>query len=316
MQIHTNNNQKELKSHGDYTFPLNLSDERLSAYESGSFLWHWHAEIELTLVLAGTIVYQINDTTYLLHKGDALFCNANTLHTGHMDHGQDCLYFSVTFHPRLLYGFENSLLYTRYVRTICEDSAFPSLRFHADIPWQKNVIDTLYQIYTVHHGDVPAKELKLQILLLQIWDEIFEHRQTIPSSFHPVNKQIERIRTILSYIHAHYMEKITLDDIASSINLCKSECCRVFKNHMKESLFNYLLHFRIEQSLPLSSSTDQSITEIAEKTGFSNPCYFTKIFRKHKGCSPTQYRKKYGSASFISLPSDTGAVPQKTMPEE
>lgn len=85
---------------------------------------------------------------------------------------------------------------------------------------------------------------------------------------------------------------------------------------MKESLFNYLLHFRIEQSLPLLSSTDQSITEIAEKTGFSNPCYFTKIFRKHKGCSPTQYRKKYGSASFISLPSDTGAVPQKTMPEE
>lgn len=292
MQIHINRNQKELKLHGDYAFPLHLSDERLSSYESGSFLWHWHPEIELTLILEGTILYQINETTYSLKKGEALFCNANTLHTGHMDHGQDCIYFSVTFHPRLLYGFENSLIYTHYVQTVCEDSSFPSLLFRPEVIWQKNVIQYLYEIYTLHHTEVSSKELKLQILLLQIWNEIFEHKQTVPAVSASSNKQMERIRTILSYLHTHYAEKITLEDIASSINLCKSECCRLFKSHMKESLFRYLLNFRIEQSLPLLSTTDKSITEIAESTGFSNPCYFTKIFREHKGCSPSEYRKK------------------------
>lgn len=300
MQIHTNNNQKELKSHGDYTFPLCLSDERLSSYESGSFLWHWHPEVELTLILEGTILYQINETMYSLKAGEALFCNANTLHTGHMDDGQDCIYFSVTFHPRLLYGFENSLIYTHYVQTICEDPGFPSLHFRPDVPWQQNVIDSMFEIYTIHQEDIPAKELKLQILLLQIWIKIFEHKQTVPPVSPSTNKQMERIRTILSYIHTHYAEKITLEDIASSINLCKSECCRLFKSHMKESLFNYLLSFRIEQSLPLLHNTDESITEIAEKTGFSNPCYFTKIFREHKGCSPSQYRKKCADSTVPS----------------
>ncbi|MCI7813100.1 MAG: AraC family transcriptional regulator [Lachnospiraceae bacterium] len=308
MQIHTNNDQKELKLHGDYTFPLCLSDERLSSYESGSFLWHWHPEVELTLIVEGTILYQINEATYCLHAGEALFCNANTLHAGHMDRGQDCVYFSVTFHPRLLYGFENSLLYTHYVQTICEDPAFPSLCFCPDVPWQKEVIDAMYEIYSIHHHGAVAKELKLQILLLQIWTKIFEHRQTVPPVPLSTSRQRERIRAILSYIHANYAEKITLEDIASSINLCKSECCRLFKSQMKESLFNYLLSFRIEQSLPLLSGTDKSITEIAEKTGFSNPCYFTKIFRERKGCSPSEYRKKSSALSLSTPSSDTAAA--------
>lgn len=314
MQIHTNTNQKELKSHGDYTFPLHLSDERLSSYESGSFLWHWHPEVELTLVLEGTILYQINETLYCLTAGEALFCNANTLHTGHMKEGQDCIYFSVTFHPRLLYGFENSLLCTRYIQTICEDTSFPSLHFMPDIPWKKRVIDLLSRIYEIHHTETPSKELKLQILLLQIWVEIFEHKQSVPSVSESTNKQMERIRTILSYIHTHYMEKITLNDIASSINLCRSECCRLFKSHMKESLFRYLLNFRIEQSLPLLNDTDQSVTEVAEKVGFSNPCYFTKIFREQKGCSPTQYRKKMASHLLLcrsEIPAQDDGKPQR-----
>ena len=300
MQIHINSNQKELKLHGGYAFPLHLSDERLSSYESGSFLWHWHPEVELTLILEGTILYQINETTYSLKKGEALFCNANTLHTGHMDQGQDCVYFSVTFHPRLLYGFENSLLDTRYVRAICGDASFPSLLFRPDIAWQNKVIQYLSEIYAIHHSEVSCAELKLQILLLQIWCEIFEHKQTSPCVSASSNKQIERIRTILSYLHAHYAEKISLEDIASSINLCKSECCRLFKSHMKESLFRYLLNFRIEQSLPLLSATDKSITEIAACTGFSSPCYFTKIFREHKGCSPSEYRKKFQTHPLLS----------------
>ena len=49
MQLQLDNNKKELKSHGTYAFPVNVSYEQLSRYERKSFLWHWHKEIELTM---------------------------------------------------------------------------------------------------------------------------------------------------------------------------------------------------------------------------------------------------------------------------
>ncbi len=50
MQIITDPAGKELKKHGDSSFPFLVSYERLSGYETGSFLWHWHPEIELTYI--------------------------------------------------------------------------------------------------------------------------------------------------------------------------------------------------------------------------------------------------------------------------
>ena len=60
MQIITNNAGKELKKHGDNAFPFLVSYERLSGYETGSFLWHWHPEIELTYVKKGEVPSSIN----------------------------------------------------------------------------------------------------------------------------------------------------------------------------------------------------------------------------------------------------------------
>lgn len=56
MQIITNNAGKELKKHGDSAFPCLVSYERLSGYETGSFLWHWHPEIELTYIEKGEML--------------------------------------------------------------------------------------------------------------------------------------------------------------------------------------------------------------------------------------------------------------------
>ena len=73
MQIITNQNQKEIKEHGNYSFPVLVSYEALSNYESGSFLWHWHPEIEITLVTHGEMLYHINHDTFHLKEGQILF---------------------------------------------------------------------------------------------------------------------------------------------------------------------------------------------------------------------------------------------------
>ena len=104
MQIITNNAGKELKKHGDSAFPFLVSYERLSGYETGSFLWHWHPEIELTYIHKGEMLYKVNQNTFHLKEGQVLFGNANALHAGYMYHNQDCQYIPVTFDPKLIYG--------------------------------------------------------------------------------------------------------------------------------------------------------------------------------------------------------------------
>ena len=61
---------------------------------------------------------------------------------------------------------------------------------------------------------------------------------------------MERLRVILSYLHENYGEKITLEDVAKQVGLCKSECCRFFRRQMRQSLFEYLLDYRIGRSCP------------------------------------------------------------------
>ena len=60
---------------------------------------------------------------------------------------------------------------------------------------------------------------------------------------------------------------------------------------MKQYLFDYLLHYRIRQSIPLLVQGKDSITDISLQCGFSSPSYYTKLFRKFMGCTPREYTK-------------------------
>ena len=133
MQIRMDKENRELKAHGSYEFPVNISYEQLSRYERGSFSWHWHPEIELTFVLSGQIGYQVNGKSYVLKEGDGIFCNTNALHSGHMIDGMDCVYISTTFAPRFLYGFSNSVIQTRYVEPVLTDMQLASIVFSPEI---------------------------------------------------------------------------------------------------------------------------------------------------------------------------------------
>lgn len=294
MQLQINTKKRELKSHGHYAFPVLVNQEILSRYERGSFTWHWHPEIELTLIMEGSICYQVNSQVYELHQGDGIFCNANSLHTGRMINNEDCYYISTTFHPRIIYGFEGSALQTEYVTPLLNNESCASLAFSPDIPWQKQILEDMYRIFKVNLEQSFTYEMQTQQLLSRIWLSLYTHADSgspvLPSS---QGKDVERLRHILTYIQDHYMEHITLEDISDQINICKSECCRFFKKHMQQSLFDYLLYYRIEKSLSLLADVTLSVTEISEQTGFSTPAYFARVFKKQMQLSPTQYRNEH-----------------------
>ena len=259
MELLVNEEKRELKSHGTFQFPVNISRKRLSSYGTGAFPWHWHDEVELTLVLSGKIDYRVNESQYLLRAGEGLFCNADALHAGSRVDGADCDYVSLTFHPRLLGGYEGCILRSKYVDSLV--GAFPSLRLSPQESWQRHILEAVEKIYQLSQSQPETYELEVQRLLLGIWSGLYRHRENQAAA--PAGpERVERLRVILSYLHENYGEKITLEDVAKQVGLCKSECCRFFKRQMGQSLFDYLLDYRIGRSLALLEEGGATVAEV------------------------------------------------------
>ena len=289
MQIITNQFQKELKQHGNEQFPFLVSYQKLSEYESGSFMWHWHPEIEITYVQKGTMCYKVNHMVYHLKEGDIVFNNSGALHSGTMENQKDCAYIPVTFDSRLIYGFFQSTVNSKYVDPVIQDSMLPAICIDQSEPWHKPFREYLLRIIDLDEKKPDFYELDITICLQSMWRLLLEHITYEPQASRENSLEYDRIKKILSYIEENYQNKITLNDIAGHIHLCESECTRLFKRHMNTTLFAFLQEYRIERSLEFLQD-DQPVSAVADKAGFSDPNYYSQVFAKIKGCSPREYR--------------------------
>ena len=288
MELRVNKEKRELKTHGTYEFPVNISRKRISSYETGAFPWHWHDEVEMTLILSGEIDYRVNDQSYHLKEGEGLFCNSDALHAGSRVGETDCDYVSLTFHPRLLGGYEGCVIRRKFVDVIVGGGC-ASLALSPETSWQRIVLQGLGEIYRLSQERSDMFELEVQRQLLGIWGELFRHWEDQGQTASDPEK-IQRLRVILSYLHQHYGEKVTLEEVAKEVGLCKSECCRFFRRQMRQSLLDYLLDYRIGRSLPLLREGQATVAQVASQVGFSNPAYFSKVFRSRMKRSPRDYR--------------------------
>ena len=289
MQIITNQFQKELKQHGNEQFPFLVSYQKLSEYESGSFMWHWHPEIEITYVQKGTMCYKVNHMVYHLKEGDIVFNNSGALHSGTMENQKDCAYIPVTFDSRLIYGFFQSTVNSKYVDPVIQDSMLPAICIDQSEPWHNPFREYLVRIIDLDEKKPDFYELDITICLQSMWRLLLEHITYEPQASRENSLEYDRIKKILSYIEENYQNKITVTDLAGHIHLCERDCTRLFKRHMNTTLFAFLQEYRIERSLEFLQD-DQPVSAVADKAGFSDPNYYSKVFAKIKGCSPREYR--------------------------
>ena len=104
----------------------------------------------------------------------------------------------------------------------------------------------------------------------------------------------------VSYINAHYMDKLTLRDLASALFLNESSLSKLFRQELGSSFTDYLNRIRIEHSTELMRNTDRSLLEISGLVGFDDQSYFTKIFKKVTGTTPRQYKSQLSSEKHTS----------------
>ena len=290
MQINIEENQKEIKEHGSYSFPLNVAVEHIESYEQGAFLWHWHPEIEITYVRKGTMCYKVNNLVYHLKEGDIVFNNSGALHSGTMENQEDCSYIPITFDPKLIYGFFRSTICTKYVTPVIQNLSACAMHIDYSESWHTVFRDRMLEVIDLDKKRPDFYELDISIRMQTMWRLLVEHLPHHPMTAASDLTEYDRIRKIIAYVEQNYMNHITLAEISEHIHLCESECTRLFKRHMNTTLFSFLQDYRIERSLEYLSS-EGTISEIAGKVGFSDSNYYSKVFAKVKGCSPREYRK-------------------------
>ena len=129
----------------------------------------------------------------------------------------------------------------------------------------------------------------LEMYLRQIF--IMLQRYFINSSKTDNTRVVEEIDKATLYFNEHYSEDISIDEYAQNNHVSVSWFIRNFKHCTGSTPMQYILSKRIYNAEILLQDSTYNITEISEIVGYENPLYFSRIFKKVKGLSPSEYRK-------------------------
>jgi YesN/AraC family two-component response regulator len=99
------------------------------------------------------------------------------------------------------------------------------------------------------------------------------------------------VRRAMGYIHEHYAEPISRDDVARHVGFSVRHLTRCFRQEVGVTPITYLNRYRVRQAKELLKAGEKSITEIALEVGFSSSGYFARVFRQEVGVSPSAYRR-------------------------
>lgn len=293
-------NLQEMKVHGDIDFPLILYPVTLSELYFRLIRWHWHPEIELIYVVEGKVDALIDEESFILEPGQGIMVNQNVLHAFRRVEGYESVFISIVFHPRLIFEYGTASLSVKYLNPIVNNPDMKYLILQDDDPHTAPVITYMKQIENLYNSREFGYEIACKAALCNLWHVLLklpQHPKLPVSKSKRLLNDEQRIKDAIVFIEEHFAEPITLDEIAASIHISKSECCRCFQRVLRITPFEYLLKYRIFYATKLIQQQDpaaSSISNLAITVGFGNISYFNKVFKRVLKMTPTEYKKQEG----------------------
>ena len=266
--------------------PLYIRDGKIHEQK---VLPHWHDDIELILMLEGEMLSHVNRREIFLKSGDALFTNSRQMHFNESIQNREGKYICILAHPKLL--APTAAMQKKFIQPIIEN---PALDF---IHWKSGEIETeavakiLKEIFQSKQENQIAYEISCCGLLQQLWQKIYQRGIDYSSDAVEIS-DLQILRDMLGFIYQNYSQKIFLDDISRAGQICRSKCCQIFKQFMKQSPIDFVNSYRLAVSCQLLKNSKLSITQISSDVGFIQPSYFGKLFQRAYGCSPHDYRRR------------------------
>lgn len=283
-------NGREMVEHGTVAFPIACYHDDLAKQ---IVPWHWHEEWELAIITEGTAVVAVDSERLVLEAGSGFFINTEVLHGAWNFDASACRFHSLVFHPRLVGGSIDSAIWQNYVQPLWENINLKYLIFQSDVEWHREAIDYIENAWRACVHESAGHELIVRNALSQLIFLIVGHEKGVASK--PSARSMRdgsRMKAMLQYIHNHFGEEITIDNIAASAAISKSECLRCFHNTIGTTPIQYLKNYRIERAAELLTDTEDKVVDIGIQCGFQDMSYFARAFRKVKGYTPTEWREK------------------------
>ncbi len=248
---------------------------------------HFHEDLEFITITKGVTGYNINGEKLRLEQGDTLMVNKNQIHYSFTIGQEDCSYFIAILHPSILCS--NYYVQTHYVELITDNQSIPYLHFKHDEPIAQHVYkDVEYLIDSID------SELSITICFFRLFKTVFNwcrcngllenHNFSLPTD--------AEFKVMLKFIQTNYAKTVTLADIAKAGGVGKTHCNTLFKKYTGSTPMDCLNHCRAERVAYFVTNTGLSMSEIAEKTGYSSACYMTEVFKKIYGVAPRTYALK------------------------
>lgn len=237
--------------------------------ENSYFPLHWHEHTEVHFMIRGEAQIRCGSKIFSFKENDCIIVNSNELHEGIPGQSYQCFKFKL--HPSF---FNNK--YFVFNNFIHDDDI--SHLMHKIIPIYENTDDASIFLTKGYMYQFAS------LLCEKFTNKTFSEQKS--------NKEkLEKMNTVASYMHKNYATEITTEALVKMSHYNYSHFCHCFKEVFGVSANKYLLSIRLNKASSLLLTTDFNVTEIASLSGFTDPNYFARIFKKEKGLSPTDFRK-------------------------
>ncbi len=289
---------QKLQEHSSPLFPCSAYYTRWSETGLHGVPWHWHRELELMIVKDGSARVFFGDKSALLSAGDGYFCNANTIHSIQMETSPHCSVHSLVFSHEIISGTADTVFFKKYTEPLVSAKNFPGLALYSGNPQHQEILTAIDKAHSACGSEELGYEFMVRNELSRAWLGIFQNSGDLFSA--PLGEnltEVNRIKTMLSYIQRNYGDNISVSDLALAANICVRECHRCFDRVLHTSPGSYIQQYRIQMASIMLRDTSMSILEVGLSAGFSNPSHFSKIFRQHMGISPSRYRSGYDKSA-------------------
>ncbi len=285
-----NSLKKETIVYASPQFLFLVSHDDLFSYEEKYVRCHWHDDLEIGIVKQGIAEYQIAESSYFLHPGDAITINSDIPHSAFPVQNSHVIIDTIILQPVFLYDTPGSDIDRNCFYPFLHNTYMPCILLSHKDASDKILIEKLEEIVRLFDLKSSFFQLKIKSLLLDYFYILLLKHQDSLRSFSPSNQEhLRKLRVMLDYLHEHFQEPLSLNELAKHTALSRESCCRLFKHMTGVTLSQYLTDYRIAQSLKYLADGSYSIANVAALCGFSNQSRYARAFRLKMGCNPGKY---------------------------
>lgn len=253
-----------------------------------------HDYFELVYGYSGEATFQVQERNVVIKGGDLFIIGSTLFHRLVQRRRTKLETVVVYFLPELIYrdGTVDEEGTEYLLPFLAQDSSFPHLVPHATglpaqvLPW----IEAM-------HEELPATSRQARLcvktylrLILMMLGKHYNNVAGNAEVFDRKQRDINRLRPLFEFMDKHYSERLNLDVSSAMVGMSKSHFKSFFKRVTGQTFVTHLDRFRIAKAQALLASTDKSIADICQETGFCSQSYFGVVFKKFAHMTPHQYR--------------------------